>query len=157
MKKLSMLFVVAGLALGGCKGKGSNEKVDEKSAAKPVDEPKTDKPADPAAKPADPTAKPADPTAKPAETPTPAPAPTDTAAKPADNANLPPECAEYQKVIDKLATCDKVPADTRDTFKKAFDQAKSAWANIPAEAKATVAKACKSASDSVTAAIAACK
>ncbi len=150
MKKLSMLFVVGALSLSSlaaCKGKVSNEKVDEKSAAKPVDEPKTDKPAD---KPADPAAKPADPAAKPAETPAPAPAA-------ADNANLPPECAEYQKAIDKLATCDKVPADTRDTFKKAFDQAKSAWANLPAESKDTVAKACKSAGDSVNAAIAACK
>jgi len=148
MKKLSMLFVVGALAFAGCKSKVPNEKVDDKATAKPVDETKPATPDKPAEKPADPTAKPADDTAA---------KPADTAAKPADDKSLPAECAAYKAAIDKLAACDKVPADTRDTFKKAFDQASSAWANLPAESKNTVADACKKATDSVTAAAAACK
>jgi hypothetical protein len=148
MKKLSMLFVVAALALGGCKKSVDKEKPDEKGTPKPVDEVKPatpDKPADPA-KPADGT-KPADDTAKPADTTKPAEA----------TATLLPECQAYQDAIKKLEACDKIGADTKKTFDDAFAQASKAWANLPAESKDTVAKACKQAADGVTAAAAACK
>jgi hypothetical protein len=66
--------------------------------------------------------------------------------------DLPKECADYKAVIDKLASCDKMQAAQRDAYKQAYDQASKGWASLPAEAKANVATACKTAADTVTAA-----
>lgn len=142
MKKLATLIgtlaLASTLAITGCKKK-------EEAA---TEAPKTTEPA--AAAPADPAAAPAaDPAAAPAA------APADPAAAPADPAaaaagDLPAECNDYKAALEKLATCDKLPAAQKDAFK-------SAWAGIDTamkaattpEAKAAVGQSCKAGADGV--------
>jgi len=132
MKKLTTLFAVAALAttlsLAGCKkkdeAKGKDttaEKATEGSAAAPA----------------------------PATATAPAPA-AGAPAAPAAAGNLPAECNDYKAAIDKLASCDKMPQQARDALKQAYDQASTGWANLPAEAKANLATACKAGADAVT-------
>jgi hypothetical protein len=68
-----------------------------------------------------------------------------------------PECDEYKAAIDKLASCDAIPAETRKMMKDSFDQASGAWASLPAEGKAAAATGCKAGADAVKQAAAACK
>jgi hypothetical protein len=139
MKKLTTLFAVASLgtalALTGCKKKDDGNAT---SADKPAE-----KTTDKAAAPATPDQ------AAPAAAGTPAAA-TDKAAAPAAAGDLPAECNEYKASIDKLASCDKMPQQARDALKQAYDQASAGWANLPAEAKANLATACKAGTDAVT-------
>jgi hypothetical protein len=77
--------------------------------------------------------------------------PTEGAAAAAgDSGDLPKECQDYKAAIDKLASCDKMPQASRDALKKAYDQASTAWAKVPASAKAQLATACKAGADAVT-------
>ncbi|MES1265898.1 MAG: hypothetical protein ABUU24_09665 [Variovorax sp.] len=132
MKKLTTLFAVAALAttisLAGCKKKDDGNAT---SADKPAEGVKKD---DKAAAP----------------TPAPAATPDKAAAAPAAAGDLPAECNEYKASIDKLASCDKMPQQARDALKQAYDQASAGWANLPAEAKANLATACKAGTDAVT-------
>jgi hypothetical protein len=134
MKKLTTLFAVAALAttlaLTGCKKKDDGNAT---SADKPAEGVKKD---DKAATPT---------TATTTTTTT-----TDKAAAPAAAGDLPAECNEYKASIDKLASCDKMPQQARDALKQAYDQASAGWANLPAEAKANLATACKAGTDAVT-------
>jgi hypothetical protein len=130
MKKLMLLASVL-LAFAACKT--------DKDKDKPAVEAKSTEPAK-----ADDKAKP-DPTAK-----------ADDTKKDQPAGDLPAECAEYKAAMDKLLGCDKVPQQTRDTLKRAFDAAAGGWTNIPADGKATVAQACKQAIDPVKQAAAAC-
>ena len=41
--------------------------------------------------------------------------------------------------IEKIASCDKVPQQTRDALKQAYDTSSGAWASVPAEGKAALA------------------
>lgn len=114
--------------------------------------------------------------------PAPAPAPTETAKptepkpgdvapnpttqpdnpKPGDprpasvNGELPPECKDYQAVIESLATCDKVSPDVRAAFSKAYEHTSAGWATLSADAKTALAPTCKTAADAVKQATAAC-
>ena len=150
MKKLSILFACVAmsftLGVAGCKKK-DEKKADDKAQT-----------TDPAAAPADPNAKPtegqpADPNAaKPAD---PAAAPADPAAAGGD---LPAECNEYKGMIDKLATCEKMPQQSRDALKQSYDAMAQGWANIgsmPAEAKTAMVDSCKKAADALKQAAAA--
>jgi hypothetical protein len=132
MKKLStmlaMLAMTTALGVTGCGDKGKDEKK-----------------VDPVAKPTEETPKPTE--AKPDEK-------KPDEAKPAGD--LPAECAEYQAAIDALAKCDKLPQATRDALKQSYDQTSAAWANVPAEGKAALGTACKSAADAVKQSAAAC-
>ena len=82
--------------------------------------------------------------------------------KPADGAGgdsaggLPAECDEYKAAIEKLAACDKLPQQTRDALKQSYEQTSAAWASVPAEGRAALATACKSAADAVAQSSAAC-
>ncbi len=82
-----------------------------------------------------------------------APAPVQKAAEPAPAdkaaAPLPADCNDYKAAIDKLASCDKLPAETRDQLKKAFETTSSAWASLTPEAKAGLGPSCKTALDAV--------
>jgi hypothetical protein len=135
MKKLTTLFAVASLgtalALTGCKKKDDGNAT---SADKPAEGVKTDDKAAPAATPDK---------AAPAT-------PDKAAVAPAAAGDLPAECNEYKASIDKLASCDKMPQQARDALKQAYDQASAGWANLPAEAKANLATACKAGTDAVT-------
>ena len=130
MKKLTTLFAVAALAttlsLAGCKKK------DEAKGKDTTAEKATEGSA-----------------AAPATATAPAPA-AGTPAAPAAAGNLPAECNDYKAAIDKLASCDKMPQQARDALKQAYDQASTGWANLPAEAKANLATACKAGADAVT-------
>ncbi len=133
MKKLSTLLAIAamtaGLGVAGCNKKKADE--NKEPAAKTTD----DKGGGEAAKPAD---------KAPA-------APADKAAAPAPAAagDLPAECGEYKAAIEKLASCDKLPQATRDALKQSYEQTSAAWASVPAEGKAALGTACKSAADAV--------
>ena len=73
-------------------------------------------------------------------------------AAPVDVAGLPPECAEYKTLVDKLATCEKLPQASRDMLKKTFDDTSKAWANmdkLPADAKAALVGGCKQGADAL--------
>jgi hypothetical protein len=80
-----------------------------------------------------------------------------SAAPAAGGGDLPAECNDYKAAIEKLATCDKLPAETRDALKKAYEQTSTAWASVPAEGRAALATSCKSAADAVAQSAAACK
>jgi hypothetical protein len=67
----------------------------------------------------------------------------------AGGGDLPAECNDYKAAIEKLASCDKMPQQARDALKQAYDQASAGWANLPAEAKANLATACKAGADAV--------
>lgn len=127
---LAMLAMTTALSISGCGSKGKDEKkVDP--VAKPTEE--TPKPTE---------AKPDD--KKPEET------------KPVAAGDLPAECGEYKAAIEALAKCDKLPQATRDALKQSYDQTSAAWATIPAEGKAALGTACKSAADTVKQSAAAC-
>ena len=70
--------------------------------------------------------------------------------------DLPAECADYKAAIDALAKCEKLPQATRDALKQSYDQTSAAWASVPAEGKAALGTACKSAADAVKQSAAAC-
>ena len=127
---LSTIAMMTALSVSGCGNKGKDEnKVD--LVAKPTEE---------ALKPSE--AKPD--TKQPDQ------------AKPAAG-DLPAECGEYKVAIDALAACDKLPQATRDALKQSYDQTSTAWASLPAEGKAALGTACKSAADAVKQSAAACK
>jgi len=84
--------------------------------------------------------------------------PADTAAPAAGNTGI-AECDEYRAEVEKLAKCDKIPQQARDAMKQGFDSASAAWkdlASAPKEAKDAAASACKSGTDAVKQALAAC-
>ena len=78
------------------------------------------------------------------------------AAPAAGGGDLPAECKDYQAAIEALAKCDKLPQATRDALKQSYEQTSAAWASIPAEGKAALGTACKSAADAVKQSAAAC-
>ncbi len=63
--------------------------------------------------------------------------------------SMPPECDAYRDAIDKIARCEKIPADTRQALKDAFMQMSSAWDQVPVDAMADIAAACKAGADAV--------
>ncbi|MGN6108426.1 MAG: hypothetical protein ACTHU0_25200 [Kofleriaceae bacterium] len=135
MKKISTLFAILALSttigLAGCKKKDEAKKDD--TAAKPTEPAKADEP------------KADEPKAEPAKADEP------KADEPAAAAagDLPAECNEYKSMIEKLASCDKLPQASRDALKQAFDQASGAWAGVPAEGKAALATGCKTGADAL--------
>jgi len=60
---------------------------------------------------------------------------------------VPPACADYKAGIERLTTCENLPAETREVLKQAFDQAAAGWAKDPD--KAAVADACQRAADAL--------
>jgi len=85
--------------------------------------------------------------------------PAEGAAPAAGGATGIAECDEYKAAVEKLASCDKIPQQARDAMKSGFDQASQAWkdlASAPKEAKDAAASACKSGTDAVKQAMAAC-
>lgn len=127
---LAMIAMTTALGVSGCGNKGKDEKK-----------------VDPVAKPTEDTAKPTE--AKPDDK-------KPDEAKPAAAGDLPAECADYKAAIDALATCDKLPQATRDALKQSYEQTATAWASVPAEGKAALGTACKSAADAVKQSAAAC-
>ena len=75
---------------------------------------------------------------------------------PAGGGDLPAECKDYQAAIEALAKCEKLPQATRDALKQSYEQTSAAWASVPAEGRAALGTACKSAADAVKQSAAAC-
>lgn len=135
---ISTLALFTALAVTGCKNKDG-----DKASAKPTEG--ETKPAE---------TKPAE--TKPAETKPDETKPAETKPTEAKAGDLPAECADYKAAIDALAKCDKLPQATRDALKQSYDQTSAAWASVPAEGKAALGTACKSAADAVKQSAAAC-
>jgi hypothetical protein len=74
----------------------------------------------------------------------------------AGGGDLPAECNDYKAAIEALAKCDKLPQATRDALKQSYEQTSAAWASVPAEGRAALGTACKSAADAVKQSAAAC-
>ena len=66
-------------------------------------------------------------------------------------ANLPAECNDYKAAVDKLASCDKLPAASRDALKQSYETLSKTWANVPADdaGKKAMADGCKAGADAV--------
>ena len=76
----------------------------------------------------------------------------DDKAAPAAGGDLPTECNEYKGMIEKLASCEKMPQQSRDALKQGYDAMSQGWANIgsmPAEAKKAMADGCKQGTDAL--------
>lgn len=77
---------------------------------------------------------------------------TESPAPSGDTAGLPAECADYKAMVEKLASCDKLPQASRDMLKKTFDDSSKAWTNVeqlPADAKAALVAGCKQGADAL--------
>lgn len=85
-------------------------------------------------------------------------APEGSAAAPAaaGGGDLPAECNDYKAAIEALSKCEKLPQATRDALKQSYEQTAAAWASVPAEGRAALGTACKSAADAVKQSAAAC-
>jgi hypothetical protein len=85
---------------------------------------------------------------------TPDPAAGSAAAAPSD---LPVECNDYKAMIEKLASCEKMPKETRDALKLSYDTVSKTWTNVaamPEESRKTMANGCKQGADALKAAAA---
>lgn len=144
MKKLTTLFTVVALAttlgLAGCK----KDKKNEEAAPAKTEEPAKTEPAK--TEPAKTDTPPAG--GEPAKTDTPPAGGTAPAA--GGGSTGMPECDEYLKAVEKLASCDKYPAATKDQMMKGVEAMKQGWtANMPDDAKKAAADGCKSATDAL--------
>ncbi|HVK88769.1 MAG TPA: hypothetical protein VM513_31835 [Kofleriaceae bacterium] len=79
-------------------------------------------------------------------------APPDAAAEP-----LPAECLAYKAAIEKLASCDALPVQTRDALKQAYDAAAVKWATVPATGRNALANTCKAGADALAKTLTSCK
>jgi outer membrane murein-binding lipoprotein Lpp len=136
MKKITTLLSVAALVttlgLAGCK----KDKKNEEAAAPPkTEEPKTDTPKTDTPKTDTPAAGSAD------------QAKTDTPPAAGGSTGM-PECDAYLASVEKLASCDKFPAASKDATLKGVEAMKSGWAAATTDdAKKMAGDACKTAND----------
>jgi Sec-independent protein translocase protein TatA len=80
----------------------------------------------------------------------PPPAGSDTATPAAGSAGsaatvagLPKECDEYKAQVEKMKTCDKLPAAAKETLLKAYNDAVAGWASLPEGARSGLDVSCK--------------
>jgi hypothetical protein len=79
------------------------------------------------------------------------------AAAPTAAGDMPAECTELKGALDKVAACDKIPAEAKDAFKNAWTGIETSFAAAATpEAKTAVGPACKASLDGLKAAAAAC-
>jgi hypothetical protein len=62
---------------------------------------------------------------------------------------LPKECDEYEAAINRLATCDKMSKQARETLVKAYAEAAEGWKKLPEAAKEKISVSCKSGAEAV--------
>ena len=134
-KLLTFVAITTGLGLTACKTEPA--KTQETPVAKPAENPPTE--------------------TKPTETKPTEAKPEDTKAQPTTAGDLPAECAAYKAGIEKLATCDKLPAEARASLKQAYEASATGWARVRGEGKAALATACKTAADALAQTAAACQ
>lgn len=71
------------------------------------------------------------------------------ATPPATASALPKECQDYQAAIERLASCDKLPQESRDALKQSYETASKSWAALPADQMGQLAAACKAGTDAI--------
>lgn len=64
---------------------------------------------------------------------------------------LPKECDAYEAAINRLATCEKMSKQARETLVKAYAEAAEGWKKLPDAAKEKIGVSCKSGADAVIA------
>jgi hypothetical protein len=62
---------------------------------------------------------------------------------------LPKECDEYEAAINRLATCEKMSKQARETLVKAYAEAAEGWKKLPDAAKEKISVSCKSGAEAV--------
>jgi len=60
-----------------------------------------------------------------------------------------PDCDAWGQAVMKLASCDKLPQASRDALQQAYEQLQQTWAVMPPDQRATLAEACKQATEAV--------
>ena len=144
MKLVTLLAMVAALGCGGSKDKGKDNAADDKTAAvqtKPIDNGKPDEKKPDEKKPDEKKPDEKKPDEKKVEE---------------KASDLPADCGEWRDAVAKLASCEKLPAPSRDQLKQAYETAAAGWTSLPADGKAAVAQACKAGVETVKQAAAAC-
>lgn len=66
--------------------------------------------------------------------------------------SLPYACRQYEEILEKVMTCDKLPQASRDALKQALDAMKSGWTNLatmPEEARQAMSSGCQSGVDAM--------
>ncbi len=69
---------------------------------------------------------------------------------------MPDECATYKAVIERISTCDAIPAASRDAMKQAFAQSSSIWAGASPDDAKMLGSACQAGAESLMSAFPAC-
>jgi hypothetical protein len=67
-------------------------------------------------------------------------------------AKLPQACREYDRMIQRVLTCEKLPKEARDAMKQGFDAMSQAWEQLdgqPNEAVKAIGDACKAGADAM--------
>jgi hypothetical protein len=77
------------------------------------------------------------------------PAGSATATASASASGLPKECDDYKAAIDRLATCEALPKQARETLIKAYQDAAEGWKKLPDAARERTGVSCKAAADAV--------
>lgn len=66
--------------------------------------------------------------------------------------DLPPACASYQEMMERMAVCDGLPQASRDALKQGLDAMRQGWSNLaqmPEAARSAMNDACKQASSAI--------
>ena len=63
----------------------------------------------------------------------------------ADGIEMPPACAELRKLLAKVATCEKVPQQTREALLSSFSQLDKAFEAAGSDTRAQLETSCQSA------------
>ncbi|MGE5181175.1 MAG: hypothetical protein ACM31C_03895 [Acidobacteriota bacterium] len=79
------------------------------------------------------------------------PAGSGSAERPADvkPGELPKECGDWKAMIDKLASCDKMPEAQRKVMKDAYLEASKTWEGLPPDGRTALAQACKAGAEAI--------
>jgi hypothetical protein len=62
---------------------------------------------------------------------------------------LPKQCDDYKAAIDKLATCEAMPKEARETLVKAYTDAAAGWKALPDAAKEKIGVSCEAGAKAV--------
>jgi hypothetical protein len=76
----------------------------------------------------------------------------DEADRVARASKLPAPCERYRQLIEKLASCDKMPQQSRDALKQGFDAMNQTWkemGDMPPEARKAMEEACTQGADAL--------
>jgi hypothetical protein len=64
---------------------------------------------------------------------------------------LPKSCEDYKAAVDRLASCDKLSKQARETLAKGYTDAAAKWATMPESARDSLAVSCQGGTEAVMA------